>query len=641
MTRRAAIGAAGVLGGIAALGLLALLILTLIIPADDVRRAAGDAISSASGHKVTIEGEPAIGLLPSPRLKLGKVVLPLPEGQSFDAADVVARLRVLPLLLGRVSIADVTLERPTLVLTGKGSLPAIPLAALLGGTDLPELRIKDGTVVWRSPEGLTQELVSGIAASLDRVRDGKGVAAGAAFTWRDANVDIKLLMDDADAFLGGMPTPTRLSASADDDTLSFRGVAARGDGLIAEGGLTASVASLRHLLGWIGTPVPTAGGFGPARVSATLKAAHGAATLSDTTFSLDGNRTEGGLVVDLSSGRPVIQGTFAADRMDLTPYGRMPLTSSNGRDWNRQRIGLSLLKDFDLDLRLSAAEVTADRSRFETVAASAVLNAGRLVVAIGQATGWDGLLRAAATLVPTTTADGETGAAIRIEAEGTDLALEKALWDLAEIRRLEGIGTLQAELEGTGGSVAEIARHLSGTLTLSSRTGAIVGFDAAQVLRRIERRPLSSGGDPWGGRTAFTDLDARLVIANGEADLEEMRLQGDKVRLTMAGTLSVADRDLDLTGTATLVSAAAAAGGKDFELPFVVQGPWSNPFIWADPKSLIERSGAAQSLWEAVRGHPADGPGTAAVDTLVPAPAPLPASTTVATPALPAAPEGN
>ena len=168
------------MGGIAVLGLVALLILPLIIPTDDVRRAASDAISSASGHHVTLEGEAAIGVFPSPRLMLGKVQVKLPEGQSFDAVDVVARLRVLPLLLGRVTIADVTLERPTLVLTGKGALPAIPLAALFGGPDLPELRVRDGTVVWRSPEGLTQELMSGIVATLDRVRDGKGIAVGAA-----------------------------------------------------------------------------------------------------------------------------------------------------------------------------------------------------------------------------------------------------------------------------------------------------------------------------------------------------------------------------------------------------------------------------------------------------------------------------
>ena len=51
--------------------------------------------------------------------------------------------------------------------------------------------------------------------------------------------------------------------------------------------------------------------------------------------------------------------------------------------------------------------------------------------------------------------------------------------------------------------------------------------------------------------------------------VEDMHIDGPAVRLAVAGQASVPTRDLDLKGTATLVSSATA---NEFELPFVVQG---------------------------------------------------------------------
>jgi AsmA protein len=72
-----------------------------------------------------------------------------------------------------------------------------------------------------------------------------------------------------------------------------------------------------------------------------------------------------------------------------------------------------------------------------------------------------------------------------------------------------------------------------------------------------------------------------------------MRVVGPSVRLAVAGQASVPTRDLDLKGVATLISTASA---DQFELPFVVQGPWDDPIMLPDAQSLIRRSGAAAPL---------------------------------------------
>ncbi len=63
-----------------------------------------------------------------------------------------------------------------------------------------------------------------------------------------------------------------------------------------------------------------------------------------------------------------------------------------------------------------------------------------------------------------------------------------------------------------------------------------------------------------------------------------------------------------MRGIATLKRTATATprpGEGDFELPFVVQGSWDDPFILPDPQILIRRSGAAAPLRDITRDRDA------------------------------------
>ncbi len=139
---------------------------------------------------------------------------------------------------------------------------------------------------------------------------------------------------------------------------------------------------------------------------------------------------------------------------------------------------------------------------------------------------------------------------------------------------------------------------------MKASAGAIVGLDVAQALRHLEQRPLSGGGDVRGGRTSFTTMEAKAQIVDGKATLDTARITGRQVQLQLAGSVSVADRTLDLKGDASLVNGSGE--GTKFELPFIVQGTWDNAFVMPDAQSLIRRSGAAQPLLDAVRSRGGD-----------------------------------
>jgi AsmA protein len=183
----------------------------------------------------------------------------------------------------------------------------------------------------------------------------------------------------------------------------------------------------------------------------------------------------------------------------------------------------------------------------------------------------------------------------------SNVLLDQCLDLLIGVRRIEGRGNLGLTVDGFGTSVYELTKALNGTVTLTSRKGSIAGVNIEQLLKRLERNPLAARGDFRGGKTPFELLAVKIKITKGIAQVEDVRLEAPALRLDLAGSASIPDRDLDLTGTASLLPSTAAGGTAAFELPFVVQGRWDDPLVWPDVQLLIRRSGAAAPLLDAVR----------------------------------------
>jgi AsmA protein len=167
------------------------------------------------------------------------------------------------------------------------------------------------------------------------------------------------------------------------------------------------------------------------------------------------------------------------------------------------------------------------------------------------------------------------------------------------VTKLSGRGNLNVSLVASGSSPFGLASSLDGTATLIGHDGAIAGFNAEALLKRLERRPLSGGGNFRSGSTPYSTLTVAVKFADGIATAEDVRVEGPAAKLTLTGTASVPTREYDLKGIASLVSAPNAAPG--FDLPFVVQGPWDDPLIFPDPESLIRRSPASAPLLDAVK----------------------------------------
>jgi AsmA protein len=264
------------------------------------------------------------------------------------------------------------------------------------------------------------------------------------------------------------------------------------------------------------------------------------------------------------------------------------LLTGGERGWDSKPIALEGLDGIDLDLRLSAARVTIASAKLGRTAVAANLRSGNLTVAVGESQAFGGVVKGTFGL-----AKSPPGVDFKAQLQFTNVDLEQCLSEMFAIRRLEGKGNLGFAIDSSGRSVYDLAKTMNGTAQLISRKGAITGFNVEQLLRRIERRPLSGGSEFRTGKTPYETLSVNLKIVQGVAHVEDVRMEGPSVGLELTGSASIPARELDLKGTASLLSLAAVPA---FELPFMVQGPWDDPIILPDPQSRIQRSGAAAPL---------------------------------------------
>ncbi|HEY0222976.1 MAG TPA: AsmA family protein [Pseudolabrys sp.] len=578
---------------------------SFFISADQVRQQAMSEIRAVTGLNPLLRGASTVALFPSGKVSFDDVVLGNANRPALIAERLTARLRFFPLLLGRVEIADVSLERPVIVIEidGNGSSNWAGLIESLARSQKPaqrlatfsEMRIDNGTIVLRDAAAKLDETLRNVDFSLAWPSISKSFGATGRFVWHDEPVSSSITLIDFPAALAGNRTGLKLRVAGAPIKAAFEGSISVLPTLRIEGTVAADTASLRDTLIWTGQQPLPGGGFGRFAIKAQTSVMGGTIGLSGVNVELDGNSAEGVLTF-ATDGRQTLQGTLAADSLDLSPYvSTVRLLTTNQLEWNSGRIRLDGLSGIDFDLRLSAANVVVSNAKIGRTAIGANLRGGHLTVTIGEAQAYGGVIKGSLAL-----ATFESGMDVKSQLQFTDVDLESCLGQLFGLHRLEGKGNISLAVEGSGDSVLGVTRTLNGTAGLNGTDGALAGLNVEQLLRRLERRPLSGGGEFRSGRTPYDKITVALKIAQGTVTAEDAKIEGSTVRLALAGTASIPERDLDLKGTATLVS-APRPGVAGFELPFIVQGSWDDPIMLPDPEALIQRSGAAAPLLNAVR----------------------------------------
>lgn len=587
--------------------LIALIATSWLINRDALRRAVEAQIRDVTGLELNVAGSIDISVLPAAYISFHDVGLK--GGGTSDPAlhvDVLtANLRLLPLLLQRFEIADLTLLRPRIHVSLKpdGESNWTPFIQTIARTMKPgaenqvsfsEIRIQDGVLDYEDAATHAPEQLDDIDLSLAWPSISRSFAATGQFDWRGERVDGSISFSDFVAALSGERSGLKARIASAPLKLAFDGSVANRTSPMMEGTLTIDSPSLRNALRWTGQPQPASGGFGRFALKARANVVGASIALTNVNVELDGNAAEG-VMTYANNGRQTLQATLAADALDFTPYiSTFRLLASGARDWNRQLFDLNGLSTTDLDMRLSAAKLTVGPTRLGRTAIGANLRNGTLALSVGEAQVYGGIAKGSFGV-----ARSDSVADIKAQFQFTDVDLQACAAELFGLNKLSGRGNINVSLFASGSSPFGLVQSLDGSATVTGHDGAISGFNAEQLLKRLERRPLSGGGNFRNGSTPYNNLTIAVKFSDGIATAEDIRVEGPAAKITMTGTASVPTREYDMKGVASLNSASG------FELPFVVQGPWDDPLIFPDPESLIRRSPASAPLLDMLKDRKA------------------------------------
>src|SRR6266702_3189077 len=488
--------------------LLGVVLITLIatswlINRDALRKAVETQIREVTGLELSVAGPIDISVLPASYISFHDVGLK--GGGTSDPAlhvDVLtANLRLLPLLLQRFEIADLTLLRPHIHVSLKpdGESNWTPFIQTIARTMKPgadsqvsfsEIRIQDGVLNYEDAATHATEQFDDIDLSLAWPSISRSFAATGQFDWRGERIDGSISSSDFVAALSGDRSGVKARLASAPLKLAFDGAIANRTSMMMEGTLTIDSPSLRNALRWVGQAPPGSGGFGRFALKARANVVGPSIALTNVNVELDGNAAEG-VMTYANNGRQTLQATLAAGALDFTPYiSTFRLLASGARDWNRQLFDLNSLSSTALDMRLSAARVTVGPSKLGRTAIGANLRNGTLALSVGEAPVYGGIAKGSFGI-----ARSDTVADVKAQLQFTDVDLQACTSELFGINKLSGRGNINVSLLASGSIPFGLEHSLDCTARLTGYDGAISGFNVEQLLRRLERRPLSGGGN--------------------------------------------------------------------------------------------------------------------------------------------------
>ena len=574
------------------------------------------AIESVLGHNeamaLKLTGDIQTSLSPAPTIAFGPVVLTSHRNNDVLATipRIEAKLSLLPLLIGRAQVSGLTLHeakfRVAINSEGRSNWddvgPGVGKAIESG--QYPMMTIRNGSLLL--DDRASDQLIE--IPDVNLVVGWPGLSSSLTLTGtmtsRNETLAFQASIADPSAIVRGSESTVSISGSVPTMKIRFDGRLTGGPRPQAVGTFAAESPSLRAFLGWLGHDVGAQTGSVLARFAVKGDAAitPGQLVIRRADLDLDGNAATGAITVRQDRKKLSIGGTLDATKLVFTSYfADMPLVPDTGGRWSATPVNMTIFTAADLDLRISAREVQIATVQLAKVGASITSRAGKLTLTVGEASAYGGTMRGSFTYGPEQS-NNEMQAVLA--AQRIDLGKGFAEW--FGFRRFEGTGNIQLNIRARGTSIESFSRSLNGTASLIAIDGALNGINAEAILRRLERRPLAGGaGEARSGRTLFTRAATTIKIADGLATTSDLAFDGPTVNVVMEGQATLATRELDLKGVASLKRIQPQPQSNAFDLPFVVQGPWNDPFVLPDPDALIRRSQAAAPLLDRSRDRDA------------------------------------
>jgi AsmA protein len=309
--------------------------------------------------------------------------------------------------------------------------------------------------------------------------------------------------------------------------------------------MEASVPSLRAFTRMFGDGWPIGPGLRDFKAKGLLDWTEQGLLVSDGQFAMDANEATGSLLLNANTARPSVSGTLAFKTLELSEYARAvkDQRSRLAAWWQwlmKDDHARSIVHLLDADLRLSADKVSVNGISIGRTATSLTVKSGRLKANVadfevegGTGTGEIGL--------------DYSGSQPRMSVRGKIGGIDAARFSgaLVGADALSGAATLTADLQATGGSIADISSSATGKVQVSMRDGGRVNADLKSLLAAVQKREVTGWGSVRRSATPFETLDMRLGLRGGVITIEQAAINSGEAQLTVTGAIDTAADKLD------------------------------------------------------------------------------------------------
>lgn len=377
------------------------------------------------------------------------------------------------------------------------------------------------------------------------------------------------------------------SAAGDEQRRAVR-IGLRGNALVANfygsveasgsmqvrGLLEASAPSLWSLGDWLGADVARAATLRDVSIKGEMTWARSVLAIEKAAVSFDGQETASGILsLSHETTAPMLEATLAFNTFELAPYlatsaasGPLPLSET----WRHLAVAVPNARHIRADVRMSAGRVTYNGTPLGKSAVSFSLAEGKLHADVAEIEHPGGKSSVQISVDSSTSPPRLT---IRGKSDMTNVG--PLLAEVAGIDGLNGRGSVQVDLTGTGNDVSEFLAAATGRIGVATGLGSQIGLDLRGLRAAIGEAKTPNWPTLGRSTSAIDALDVRAVVQNGRIHVDGATMRAGAATYSASGHLDPSSRELDLKVTLR----EGRSGERMSERTAIVRGAWQAPAI--------------------------------------------------------------